>query len=302
MDHPLPPPRGSFVRLALIIACAGAVLFIAGSAWMAWRLTSPPVRPVGPPPADLPAPVEAVLFPAQDDLSLAGWFLPCPGAARAAVLLHGSGRNRLSVLVHARLLHDRGYAVLLYDARGHGESAPAPCSFGWNETQDLLGALDYLRGRGFHSFGLLGMSQGGITIALAADRLRDLGWVVLECTPANAMAVFEHDARRNTGMPGWLAFAGVLQAMEWRLGVNFRAYRPVDTVAQFHCPVFIIAGERDDRVWPVDARAVFEHAHEPKSWWLIPGAPHTNFALFPTHGEYERRLRAFLASAEAPTR
>ena len=42
-------------------------------------------------------------FPAQDDVTLAGWYLPCPGATRAVVLLHDSRRNRLSMAPHTNL-------------------------------------------------------------------------------------------------------------------------------------------------------------------------------------------------------
>lgn len=297
MDKPLPPPPNRLLRPWLIAAVALVVAFTGWSAYYAYELTTPPHRPVGPVPPDFPPTTEAVRFQSQDGVSLAGWYLPRPGATRAVVLLHGNRRNRLAMVPHARLLHAHGYAVLLYDARGHGESADAVCSFGWHETKDLLGAMDYLRGRGIREFGVLGLSQGGITLALAADRLRDLAWVVIECTPADARDIFEHDARRRFGAPGWLAFGLVRPFIEWRAGVRFRDYLPHRTVANFRCPVFIIAGGADERVFPGEARQVFENANAPKSWWLIPGAPHTNFYLYLRHarGEYERRLLGFIA-------
>jgi pimeloyl-ACP methyl ester carboxylesterase len=279
-------------RLAIIIAIP-AVVFTAASAYYAWHQTNPPRRAVGPVPKDFPFAVEEVRFQAQDGMPLAGWFLPCPGATRVAVLLHGGRRNRLAMVPHARLLREHGYAVLLYDARGHGESGDAPDSFGWHETRDLLGAMDYLRGRGFHEFGLLGLSQGGITIALAADRLRDLRWVVLECTPADVRDIFDHDSRSTVGLPGWLAGALVVPMLEWRLGVTFKDYVPRDTVAKLHCPMFIIAGDADVRVLPAEAREVFDHANKPKYFWLISGVGHTNF--YATIGKaYEGPLLRFI--------
>lgn len=279
-------------RLAVVIAIP-AVVFAAVSTYYVWHQAYPPRRAVGPVPQDFPFAVEEIRFKAEDGLPLAGWFLPCPGATRAVVLLHGARRNRLAMVPHARLLREHGYAVLLYDARGHGESGDAPDSFGGNETRDLLGAMDYLRGRGFHEFGLLGLSQGGITIALAADRLRDLRWVVLECTPADVHDIFDHDSRSAVGLPGWLAGALVIPMLEWRLGVNFKNYVPRDTVAKFHCPIFIIAGGADVRVLPMEAHKVFDHANQPKYFWLIPGVGHTNF--YATIGKaYEGPLLRFI--------
>jgi alpha-beta hydrolase superfamily lysophospholipase len=51
------------------------------------------------------------------------------------------------MIARARLLRAHGFAVLLYDARGHGESDRSRVSFGLHETRDLLGALAYMRSR-----------------------------------------------------------------------------------------------------------------------------------------------------------
>src|SRR5258708_4984987 len=103
---------------------AGLVLvFALWSGYFVWQLTRATHRPVGPIPKDFPFPMEAVRFPAADDgLTIAGWFVPCPDAKRVAVLLHGAKRNRLELVARARILRAHGYAVLLYDARGCGES------------------------------------------------------------------------------------------------------------------------------------------------------------------------------------
>jgi pimeloyl-ACP methyl ester carboxylesterase len=296
MTPPSQKPR-RLLRFLLIAGAVLAVALVAGSAYYAKTLITITRRPVGPVPADFPFPIEAVRFTAQDGVPLAGWYLPCPGATRAVVLLHGGNRNRLAMVPHARLLREHGYAVLLYDARSHGESGDAPGTFGWHETKDLLGAMDHLRDRGFRDFGVLGLSMGGITIALAADRLRDLSWVVLECTPADVRDIFDHDTRRTLGVPGWLAGILVLPMIEWKLDVNWRDYVPRRTVKNFHCPVFIIAGEADIRVLPAEARELFDAANEPKAWWLIPGARHTNFYYYQVSPEYEQRLLAFIDGA-----
>jgi len=207
-------------------------------------------------------------------------------------------RNRLENVARARLLRQHGYSVLLYDARGCGESGGDMISYGLLETRDLLGALDYLRGRGFRNFGVLGFSQGGITIALAAAKLRDLDWAVLECTPGDLMATFDHDCRAKLGLPGWLVGALVLPVMEWRLGVSIGNQRePRDCVADLHCPLYVMAGGRDDRVLPSEAKALFNNANQPKWFWFLPLVPHTNY--YPILGKsYEVHLLYFLKLAE----
>jgi dipeptidyl aminopeptidase/acylaminoacyl peptidase len=260
------------------------VLGLASVGWsvhFAWEFTKATHRPVGAAPKDFPFPVESVRFKAEDGLPIAGWFVPCPGATRVAVLLHGAKRNRLENVARARLMREHGYAVLLYDARGCGESGGDMLTFGFQEPKDLLGALDYLRGRGFHQFGLIGFSQGGVTILNAAGALRELCWVVLECTPSDLRLTFGFCSRL------------VEPLLEWQLGVSPKDYTPpVDHVTQLHCPLYVIAGGADVRSTPEEVRSIFDRANEPKWFWLIPGIPHINY--YPKLGAvYERHVLFF---------
>jgi uncharacterized protein len=283
------------------LALAVIVLGVAIAGWsvhFASDFTRATHRPVGAVPKNFPFPVEAVRFAAEDGISIAGWFVPCPGATRAAVLLHGARRNRLENVARARLLREHGYAVLLYDARSCGESGGDMPTFGFLEPKDLLGALDYLRGRGFHQFGLIGFSQGGVTILNAAGSLRELCWVVLECTPSDLRLTFEHDMRNAYGALGGLCSSLVEPLLEWRLGVSRKDYTPpVDNVAKLHCPLYVIAGGADVRSLPNEVRSISDRANEPKWFWLIPGAPHANY--YPMFGAiYEAHVLHFLKLAE----
>ena len=292
--------RRKFIIQFAVVALIAALTFAGWCAHFISQLTTPPRRPVGAVPAALTFPVEAIRFKADDGVSLSGWFVPCPGATRAVVLLHGGRRNRLAMVPHAQLLRQQGYAVLLYDARGHGESDDAPKARAWHLDDDLVGALDYLRGRGFNEFGLLGLSQGGITIALAAGRLRDLCWVVLECTPTDVRDIIRHDIANAVPVPEWLAGAVALPMLQWETRATPKDFVLRDQVGKFQCPVFVIAGGGDVRVLPSEARDLFDHVTAPKSFWLIPGAPHTNFYLEirSIKGDYEKRVASFINGVE----
>jgi hypothetical protein len=76
---------------------------------------------VGAPPS---AAYHDVTFRSTDGLRLAGWYRPSRNGA-AVVVVHGGGSDRKGSVAHARMLARHGYGVLLYDARGRGESARA---------------------------------------------------------------------------------------------------------------------------------------------------------------------------------
>ena len=284
------------VRLLSLAAVAAAVGFAAVSAFFAWQFTGPARRPLKADPAKFLTKFENVRFPARDGVALTGWFVPCTGAKQVVVLLHGFGSERTQMLARAKLLHDHGYAALLYDARGHGESSGARVSFGWCETRDLLGALDWLRSRGFTEFGCIGESQGGATIALAAPELRDVRWVVLESVYPTLSNAVDRRFRRTIGLPGWLAGALMIPLAEWRIGLRTDTISPRDAVAKLSCPVLVMSGDRDEHTRPDDARQVFERAREPKSYWLVPGADHVDLYGFAKR-DYEQHLLEFISAA-----
>ena len=66
-----------------------------------------------------------------------GMACACPaGGFRApstatVVVLHGSHGTRMDVIPYLRMLHDAGYGVLAYDARGHGRSSGQTNALGW---------------------------------------------------------------------------------------------------------------------------------------------------------------------------
>lgn len=82
-------------------------------------------------------PSAAAPFSAGEGLAIRG---ERAGEGPAIVLCHGITATRQSVLHGSRRLERDGYAVVAYDARGHGESDPAPAGegYGYPELVDDL--------------------------------------------------------------------------------------------------------------------------------------------------------------------
>jgi len=63
------------------------------------------------------------------------------GAGREVALCHGLSATRRYVLHGSLVLPRRGYRVVTYDARGHGESDPAPDGYGYERLTADLGRV-----------------------------------------------------------------------------------------------------------------------------------------------------------------
>ena len=57
-----------------------------------------------------------------DGITLAAEYYPHDGDRPVVFLLHGGGQNRHAWTTSARRLQSRGYSVVAYDTRGHGDS------------------------------------------------------------------------------------------------------------------------------------------------------------------------------------
>ena len=118
-------------------------------------------------------------------VQLAGTFIrPSTGAKHPAIILvHGSGaENREYVLPFARFLVRHGVAVLGYDKRGVGGSTGDWTTTSYEELAgDVAAAFEYLKTRGdvdASHIGLLGVSQAGWVMQMAATRVPDLAFLI----------------------------------------------------------------------------------------------------------------------------
>jgi predicted alpha/beta-fold hydrolase len=83
---------------------------------------------------------------ADDGVTLRGWSIrPHAGNGDAVILLHGHTDNRAGMLGDADLLLRHGYAVLLPDARAHGESGGDLATYGVKEAGDVRRWFNWMK-------------------------------------------------------------------------------------------------------------------------------------------------------------
>ncbi|WEK43870.1 MAG: alpha/beta hydrolase [Candidatus Sphingomonas colombiensis] len=105
-----------------------------------------------------------------------------PADAPAVVLLHGGGQTRHSWSGAMRDLAGRGYHVISYDARGHGESDWSPTAdYALDDrVNDLRAIVETLA----QPYALVGASLGGATaIHAAASGLSPAAMILVDIVP-----------------------------------------------------------------------------------------------------------------------
>jgi pimeloyl-ACP methyl ester carboxylesterase len=246
-------------------------------------------------------PYEEFRFPAREDgVGLAAWFLPAEDSRRAIVLVHGRDASRRKAISGnfvklAETLNDAGYAVLLFDLRGHGESEGGNrYTFGVKERRDVLGAVDWLLERGFEpgKIGVLGISMGGASAVAAAAQEPAIGALVLESTLADLPAVIEEQFVNETGFPTWF-IPGVLLMNRLLFGYDMNDVKPVEDLPRLAPrPVLIIHCLEDEVVNVTQARKLSAAVPEAPTWY-VEACDHAE--IYRDHAaEYDARLLPFL--------
>lgn len=244
-------------------------------------------------------PVQGVrLAPRGGGPALAGSFVAAPSATRAIVFVHGKDCSRGSELktsTHAlvRALRDRGFAVLMLDLRGHGESAAARMSYGLHERHDVLGAVDWLLARGFapQHIGLFGASMGGAcAIGALAHDTQLVGPVVLDSAFADFDEMMQRNFSRLSGMPQWL-LPSTLWWSRRLLQADLRRLRPADELARCTPRPLLVVHARDDPFVALDHAHALARAGR-GGLWITDGRHHLS-AYRDAPSQYIERVAGF---------
>jgi len=237
-----------------------------------------------------------VSFPAADDnLTIRGWFVPAE-SERAIIVLHGKDGDRVSWLEPSVPLARNGFNLLLIDLRGHGASDGSNFSYGQYEQRDVIGAVNYLKGRGFkpEHIGVLGESMGAAVGLLAMARTPDIKAMVADSSYAELEPELEHAFPILTGgllpnffLPGMLLTASVLH------GIDVNQVRPQEAVKQLNGRSLLLIHGAQDGLIPVENIYKLKAAAGANAeTWVVPGANHVEAQKL-QHAEYVRRTLAF---------
>jgi len=265
------------------------------SAYAAYRLSRPRRCPGEIEPVDESH--ERIRFPSTDGFQMAGWFLPSAGGSSAVILCHGFHTGRREMLPIATALRSRGYHVLLFDFRAHGESEGSWTSCGLLETRDLEGAVRYLLARpetAGKPIAVVGFSMGGAVALLTAARVTEIGAVVADSSFATFQGVLSTGFRALYGLPSFPIANLALWFSERLIGVRADDIRPIDAIAELSPrPVLLIHGT-EDRIVPLsEAYLLYESAGEPRELWTVAGTGHVEAHLQDFQG-YLDRVDGFL--------
>jgi len=308
---------GKIRRFWPYLAVSALVLALAGYGYVSVRvadgLTKLDRLPLDPPATAVAPTHEDVSFTATDGIPLKGWWftstVPTVDAGlnsfarpnRALVIVHGRGRNRINSNFRpdkiAPIFLARGWNVLLFDLRGHGESGGERYSLGQYEPRDIVAAV-YLAanksGIPKSRVAVIGESLGGGSSIMTVAADPGIGPVVTDSAYSDGYTVVSEVGPKYSGLPG-IFTPGIAITSRLFFGLDVWSVRPVDVVrAHPERAWLFIQCTGDTTVWPHHGTDLKNASANPGTeLWMVDGCEHVRaFTEHPV--EWQQHVLAFL--------
>jgi alpha-beta hydrolase superfamily lysophospholipase len=202
---------------------------------------------------------QTVYLKTKDSLKLEAWYIPVDSAVGTVCLFHGHGGTKSGVIKEAEEFRKMGYNTLLLDFRAHGNSEGNTCTIGYDETEDVKLAYDYIKSKGEKNIVLWGISMGASTITKAIkDYKLQPAKVILEM-PFGTIEDAVKGRVKMMGLPPQpistlLTFWGGTEHGFWAFGM-----KPEEYAKSIKCPVLLQWGKYDLRVSKTEEDILFNN-------------------------------------------
>jgi pimeloyl-ACP methyl ester carboxylesterase len=218
-------------------------------------------------------PYENITFQSGDS-TVRGWFIPAkvdPNEAKPfnsvpplVIIVHGWGSNRSRVLRYTEPLYNEGYALMLFDARGHGESDSYPTPSGIMFRDDVIAALDYAEQRTDidpDRIAIFSYSIGAFGSTLAMERDSRIRVIVTDSMPTRMETMITSELKRHKLPVIPLAYF-IPKIWYYRIGISpqeVKRLEIVNIISQTQVPMLLIHSKLDDYISSTDLEYLIAH-------------------------------------------
>jgi hypothetical protein len=243
------------------------------------------------------ADIEDAAIEGGDGAMLRAWFLrQRNGRGDLVMLFHGLSDNRIGMIGYAEMFLNRGYSVLMTDARAHGASGGELASYGLVESKDIERWFGWARDREhlscIYGFGE-SMGAGQVLQSLSA------GPGFCAVAAESSFSTFREIAYDRVGQAfhtgPWLGRSVLRRLVEvafayakWKYNLDLEQVSPDRAIAASRVPVFLIHGEDDSNI-PVRHSRKIAVDDPSVARWIVPGAEHCG-AISAATKEFEGRV------------
>lgn len=219
------------------------------------------------------------------------------GKKRAVICFHGYTSKGMSDYIGLSDYYlKRGYAMLLPDARAHGESEGEYIGFGCLDRKDALVWIRWV----IQELGedveiiLHGTSMGGATVLMASglELSPQVKGIVSDCGFTSPKEVFTHVLNSMYHLPAFPVIQGADIMNRKLAGYGMDECNAKREVARAKVPILFIHGSNDTFVPARMCDEIYDCCASPKKKLIVEGAAHAE-SYYKDTEKYEQALNEF---------
>lgn len=246
-------------------------------------------------------PKEDVSLKTKDGLTLRGEYVKAvQPSKKIAIVIHGFGVDRRTVVPYAELMHRQGYNVLSADNRSAGKSDGTYIGYGYLEAKDYLEWIKQLIAEHGEDTEIVvyGTSLGAATTMLLAgmNPPKQVKAYIEDCGYSDLREELAFKGGKMYNLPAAVInpMSSILSIYSQVLaGYSYDNVKPAKALEKNTRPMLFIHGGKDMFVPTYMVDEVYNATKGPKEKLVVPGAGHMN-AYEDAKTEYVNTVTGFL--------
>lgn len=239
---------------------------------------------------------EKIEILSEDGFKIKGIYIEGQNKAkRTIILVHGITANISTSIKFIEMFHSKGWNVLLYDQRRHGDSEGDYSTYGFYEKFDLNKWVEWIVKRnGKNSIiGLHGVSMGAATVLQYNSINKYVDFIISDCGFSDLDEQFKISMNKNLKsilLPVY-SFAQIKILRKAKFLV--KKVKPIEDIKNSDIPTLFIHGKEDLYVPTYMSEKMYEAKKNNKAIYLVDGAKHA-VAFDVDKERYEKEVFKFI--------
>jgi uncharacterized protein len=234
-------------------------------------------------------------IPSQFGYEIKGSLIAPYETNRYIIICHGVTVNRLNSVKYMNLFLQKGWNVLIYDHRRHGESGGKTTSYGHYEKFDLQNVVHWLKQEVDKPIvlGIHGESMGAVTMLLYAGMVEDgADFYIADCPFTELEAQLLYRLKVEFKLPGFLIMPIAKPFVQLRDRYSLKGVSPIKSIANITNPVLFIHSKDDDYIPAEMTKQLYENMQGPKKLYIAEKGLHA-MSYSENQEEYARVVDEF---------
>lgn len=240
-----------------------------------------------------------VYITSYDGLKLHATYFPAiqNDIRKVVICFHGyTGEGLSNHIAIADYFLKHGYAILLPDARAHGQSEGEYIGFGCLDKKDALGWINWVIQECGDDVKIMlhGTSMGGATVLMTSglDLPDNVKGIVSDCGFTSPKEVFTHVLNNMYHLPAFPAIQGADLINKKLAGYGMDECNARNEVKKAKVPILFIHGSEDTFVPCSMCHEIYDNCSSPKRKLIVEGASHAE-SYYKDMAAYEKALDEF---------